>query len=524
MPGVSASTKWAEKPATTSRAGVLRALRGLFVAGAVVLSTAIATAAPDQVGVFVVGPAGDTPAATVEQPPEGTMPSETPTETDPPRGTLDLLAPETITTTGGTTAAPLSNLTVQQITPEQAAQIAVRDSLQLDLNAATIQQAEADLLRALGLDDITLSAGMTLGRTGPSTSTVYTKPDGTPGIRESDNTITTQRLSLNKTLGIGRQLERQRKVARSSLEQARLSRDVVTRALDITARESAYEVLRTEQIIRVAVDQANALAEHLAISKDLLEVGSVARFEVVQAETELARAQGDVIAARTDYERALASLRRLLVMPQDQPLMVIAGDEPALPEGDENALVKLALARRPEALEAAAAVEVALARLQLAFTSRNVSVGVSGSMSRDQIGLSTNDWQWQIAVSATKPIFDARQEESEVLGARARLDAARVSLREVQEDIALDVREASISLQDARERLRVAQQGLIEARERLEIARVRYETGYALGIEVLDAQASLTLADADVVNAQYNLQVATARLRSAVGLWSRQTE
>ena len=121
MPGASASTKWPGIPARTSRAEVLRALRGLFVAGAVVLSTATATAAPDQVGVFVVGPAGDTPAATVEQPPEGTMPSETPTETDPPRGTLDLLAPETITTTGGTTAAPLSNLTVQQITPEQAA-------------------------------------------------------------------------------------------------------------------------------------------------------------------------------------------------------------------------------------------------------------------------------------------------------------------------------------------------------------------------------------------------------------------
>ncbi|NSW56429.1 MAG: TolC family protein [Armatimonadetes bacterium] len=524
MPGVIASTNGAGVPVPISRAYVLRALWWLYVAGAALTSLTTATAADDQVGVFVVGPAGDTLAPTGEQLSLGPQHGDPSTGTEQPAWTLDLLAPETSPTTSGSRDAPSTNLAIRQITPEQAAQIAVRESLQLDLNTATIQQAEADLLRALGLDDVTLSAGMTLGRTGPSTSTVYTKPDGTTGVRESDNTITTQRLSLSKTLSIGRQLERQRKVARRSLDQARLSRDVVSRALDLTARELAYEVLRTEQIIRVAVDQANALAEHLAVSKDLLEVGSVARFEVVQAETELARAQGDVIAARTDYERALASLRRLLVMPQDQPLMVIPGEEPPLPQGDENALVKIALERRPEALEAAAAVEVATARLQLAFTSRNVSVGVSGSMSRDEIGLSTSDWQWQIAVSATKPIFDGRQEESEVLGARARLDAAQVSLREVQEDIALDVRDASILLQDARERLRVARQGLIEARERYEIARVRYETGYALGIEVLDAQASLTRADADVVNAQYNLQVATVRLRSAVGLWGQQTE
>lgn len=505
----------------------IRAVTGFLPIAALLVCFGLRPTGADEVGVFVVGQAPNPPAQQVEpspvEPSESTDPAAaTDAGSTQPTWTLDLLAPAPVQAPQATVAGSMANLAIQQITPEQAAQLAIRDNLQLDLNSATIQQAEAELMRALGLADFTLSAGMTLGRTGPSRTTTYTKADGTVGVSESDNTITTQRLSLNKTLFIGRQLERQHKVASAALDQARFSRDVLCRALDLTARQAAYEVLRSEQIIRVAAEQANALAEHLALSKDLLAAGSVARFEVVQAETELARAQGDLIAARTEYERALANLRRLLVMPQDTALAVVPGDAPVVPEGDEAALVKTALAQRPEAVEAAAGLELARARLQLAFTTRNVSVGVSGSMTRDQIGLSTHDWEWQVAVSATKPIFDGRQEDSQVLAARARLDSAQTSLREVQEDIALDVRDSSISIRDARERLRVAEQGLVEARERLDIARARYETGYALGIEVLDAQASLTLADADVVNAQYNLQVATVRLRSAVGLWSRE--
>ncbi len=396
------------------------------------------------------------------------------------------------------------------LTPEGAARLAVRDSLDLQLSAANIRRAEADVIRALGLAEFGVSASGSYGRSGPS--------------HGSDPDSESERISFTKQLYIGGRLERSQAVAKASLATTHLNRDVVARVLDLSARELTYEVLRAEQLLRVAVEQANAMAEHLELSKQLLEAGTVARFEVVQAETELARAQGEVIAARTQLESRLSTLKRLLTVKQYRPVIVQPGETPELPGGSERELTELGRSRRPEVLAAAAGVRSAEARLRLAFASRNVSVDVGGSLNRNGSSAARDEWTWQLSISATKPIFDRRGEESEVKSAKASLDAAKVDLEQTKEDVALDVTQAVIAVTDARERLRVADQGMIEAQERLSIARVRFETGYALGIEVLDAQTALTAAQVEQINADYNLQVAVAQLRSAIGLWAQKED
>ena len=58
----------------------------------------------------------------------------------------------------------------------------------------------------------------------------------------------------------------------------------------------------------------------------------------------------------------------------------------------------------------------------------------------------------------------------------------------------------------------------MEARERQRMAQLRYCEGLATGIEVIDADTALAAAQASLVNAQYDLALAIARLRSATGI------
>jgi len=50
------------------------------------------------------------------------------------------------------------------------------------------------------------------------------------------------------------------------------------------------------------------------------------------------------------------------------------------------------------------------------------------------------------------------------------------------------------------------------------MGQLRYREGLTAGIEVLDAETALAAAEANLVNAQYDLSLAIARLRSAMGI------
>lgn len=400
------------------------------------------------------------------------------------------------------------------LTPDDAARVALDNSTDLVISAASIEEAQAEVLRAFGLDDVqvSLSASTSLrrARTGvrlDDEGDAVTTGGGT-------NTSWSAGVSVSKTLYTGGRIERTQQAATLSVEAARISEAVVRRALRLTAHEAAYEVLRAEQLSHVAAQQAVAVSAHLELSRQLLEAGSVARFEVVQAETELARAQGEVISARTVLEQALSQLKRLLTLPQQDSVAVIPGPERDLPAGTLEDLIPLALARRPEVREAALAVQAAELTVRLARDTRNVSLSVDGSVSESDGGSGPD---WQVGLTLRKPLLDGQAERSEVRRAQARLEATRARRVQAEEDVAREVARYHIALREAHERLRVAGQGVIEARTRADIAQVRYETGYALGVEVLDAATALAQAEAELVNSQYNLQVAVTQLRSALG-------
>jgi outer membrane protein len=417
---------------------------------------------------------------------------------------------------------PVTQQGGMQLTVSSAAALAVKNSLDMEIQASNIRQAQAQVRKAFGLDDFTLTAGATLGRRGPIASMKLGGEDGGEGttIKLGSPDISTQQLQLVKPLFTDGKIERAQQVAMRSLDVARLSRDVVSRALDLAARQACYNVLRTEQLADVAQQQAVAVAAHLDQSRKLSDGGVVPKFEVIQAQTELAKAQGSVISARTMVETATAGLKRLLTLTQDAAIHVTAGEEADVPAGDREKLVAEAWESRPEVRAAEASVQLAEANVKLAKSTSGLTVALAAGVTKTKASFGSEPTSWQVAVSAEKPIFDGQARDSAVKQAQAQLEAAKLSLENTRHDIALEVTQDLMNLNDAQERLRVAQQGVVNAEEQLRVAKVRYENGIALGVEVIDAETALTAAKAEAVNAQYGVQLATAQLRSAVGLWS----
>jgi outer membrane protein TolC len=114
-------------------------------------------------------------------------------------------------------------------------------------------------------------------------------------------------------------------------------------------------------------------------------------------------------------------------------------------------------------------------------------------------------------------IFDWGLTKAKVAEATARSAQARLRLAQVEELIALEVREALINLQDARERVKVAERVEKSARRNLEVATDLWQNGLARHADVLDAHAQLIQTQTEMIAAHADLVLAQAVLDHAAG-------
>jgi outer membrane protein TolC len=115
------------------------------------------------------------------------------------------------------------------------------------------------------------------------------------------------------------------------------------------------------------------------------------------------------------------------------------------------------------------------------------------------------------------PLFEGGLTRGRVGEARANqrvLEAQHYALRQ---SILLEVNQAYADLDSATARIGVMDSSLKTARENLAIAEGRYKAGVGPSIDVTDAQVSAVKAETDYIQAQYDYQLAVARLQKAMG-------
>lgn len=408
-----------------------------------------------------------------------------------------------------TGAAPLV------LTPAQAGQLAVQQALEIQLAQEAIEQAQAQVQQARAGKRLQGQITAVEGRMGP----VATVEFGGAEISMGDDTIRQAALGLTQPLYTGGRVESQVQAATAGVGAAGSEAEATKRAIRRQAQEAAYAVLRAQAMAEVARQRVASVQEHLRLSQLMYEAGTVAQFEVIQAQTELSRAEGDLIGAETGVQQAIAGLRRVVNLPQTQPLGVAAPvDSLPRPAGELADLIAVSWEDRPEIAALQARVEQAEAGLRLARATNNLNLALSGEFAHQETSSAfAKEDTWQVLLSMNKPIFDGGLKRGAVQQASSRLRSTHLGLESQQQQIALEVTQQYLALDQATKQLQVATQGVVEAQERARIAGVRYAAGVTPGIEVLDSQTALAAAQATQVNTNYDLHLALIRMYFALG-------
>ncbi|MEO1134103.1 MAG: TolC family protein [Cyanobacteria bacterium J06639_1] len=312
------------------------------------------------------------------------------------------------------------------------------------------------------------------------------------------------------------------RVADSNLEIARDQLALTTQSVRLSVAESYYSLQLADAQVQIAEAAIANSEANLRDTEAQFRAGIGTRFEVLQAETELATDRQDLLRAENDQLLARRRLAELLNF--DSPTDAIATDAIEPTQAWEQSLEDTILAafQNREELEIQRdAFARAQQQAQLALAARRpriegfVDYEVSNVFSEPLARVGFVDGysvgftiSW-LAIDGGATDARARQADIDAL------DAIRTFERD-RNDIRRSVEDAFLSLSSNREQIEVAQLAISTARESLRLARLRFQAGVGTQTDVISQQTALTQARANLADAVIGYNLAIVQLERAV--------
>ena len=346
---------------------------------------------------------------------------------------------------------------------------------------------------------------------------------------------------------------------RNALDAAKIYSDQVHENVRTAEKEVCYQVRRgflgilmageAIDVAQMALDQARA---NLKQVQSRYNQGVASEFDFLRAQVQAANLQPPLIEAKNAYQRATEQLKHVIGLDMAQT-WAVSGDLRTIAENltaqvtrrfslseetdatsgkaqpfdfriDLDRAVALALKERPELRTLDFQANLLEKQMAVARGDKRPSIALFGSY-----GLQwqlPDEWRmrgedvtdsWLTGVTMTLSLFDGGR-------TRARVDQAKTARYQVQtqrkklaDGIYLEVKNALLDLREAQEKTAAQKQTIGQAERGLSIAEVRFSSGMATQLEVLDAQLALTTARTQYIRALHDYAVALVTLEHAIG-------
>ncbi|HZN86797.1 MAG TPA: efflux transporter outer membrane subunit [Burkholderiales bacterium] len=403
---------------------------------------------------------------------------------------------------------------------ERLMQEALAQNSDLLVAAARVDEARALLGEAQSGLRPQVQAGASAGRSLSSAATGLLPP-GTP--RERDNYRAT--LDLSWEIDLFGRLRAAREAARAELAASEALRDGVRLALTARVAASYYGLLALDAQVELTRRALALREESLALQRRRRAAGVISDYDLRQIEAEAATLRAQLPPLERDREieeAALAALlgrspRAVFESALARSALAQAPAATAVPAGMPSEL----LLRRPDLVEAErrlAAANARVAAARAAYFPRISLTGLLGSESAELGDLFTGPAGiWSFAAALAQPIYGGGRLAAQRDAAAARERAALAQYQGAVRNAFREVRQALAAQGRARESFEAQAERVRALEETLRLARLRYASGIASQLDVLDAERGLLAAQTARVDALRAQRAAVADLYRALG-------
>ncbi|WP_176065029.1 TolC family protein [Anaeromyxobacter diazotrophicus] len=287
----------------------------------------------------------------------------------------------------------------------------------------------------------------------------------------------------------------------------------------LTVRAAYFNARAQRDLVRVARETLANQGAHLKQVEGFVRAGTRPEIDLLQARTDRANAQVQLINAENAYATARAQLNQAMGVAGSTEYEVGSDTLPPVDGEDAavDALLPEAERNRPDLLaleEQARAQELTATALQGGY---GPALGVSTGFTDAGPSLGSTVWNWNATATLTWNLFQGGLTRAQVEEARANTSAARAQAEVLRLQLRVDLDQARLAVRAAKSSLGAAGEALVNARERLRQAERRYQMGVGSLIDLGDAQLAATSAAAQLVQAEYNLSTSRAQLLRALG-------
>ncbi|MEH1889031.1 MAG: TolC family protein [Nostoc sp.] len=374
--------------------------------------------------------------------------------------------------------------------------------LQLERTRSGLREAQAALFPTLGLNSSVTNNGNGFTNSSSQSSTTFN------GSAQLNYNLYT---SGNREASI-RAAEEQLRVDELNVESQSLT-------IRLNVSTQYYNLQQADEQVRI---YRSAVANAQASLRDTQareQAGVGTRFDVLQAQVNLANAQQNLTNAISQQQIARRQLATLLSLSQSvnisaaDPVQLAGLWQPTLQE-----TIVQAFQNRPELPQYLAQRNLYEQQRRQALSQLGPQIGLVGTynlLDRYNDGVSITDG-YSVELQGNVSLFDGGVAKARADQSRANIGIAESQFASQRDQIRFDVEQYYSQLQSNLDNVQTSSVALNQAREAVNLARLRFQAGVGTQTEVIDAENDLTTAEGNRVTAILDYNRALANLQRSV--------
>ncbi len=294
--------------------------------------------------------------------------------------------------------------------------------------------------------------------------------------------------------------------------------------LIVRVAQAYFDVLLAKDNVALSGAQKTAISEQLAQAKRNFEVGTATIVDTQEAQARYDLAVAREIADLNDLDvksRAIEQLTGKPVGNLDGVRDPLKLEEPQ--PNNLNEWVKAGYERNFTVRQAVLGADIARAeidRSKAAFApviNANANAGL-GRSNRDAFqAVGPNVFNTGIGINLQLPIFNGGFNDSRIRESVANNDKSQADLERARRTVAQSARSLYLGVTSGIAQIKALEQALASSQKQLESTIVGRDVGVRTGVDVLNAQQTLTQTRRDLQAARYTYLVNTLRLKGVAG-------
>lgn len=277
--------------------------------------------------------------------------------------------------------------------------------------------------------------------------------------------------------------------------------------------------------LKTAQDSVARLQTQLKSAEAFVAVDMAPYLNVLQTQTDLARAQQEVIRVKNDVRNTYVQLNKFLNLPPEAPVQYVGKleDYASTVGYSEEKAVKTAVQNRPDLIIAQKTMEVAYKDMHITMGQFLPRVDATYDIITQSKDFRDKQYEgytrnyWSAGLQFSWDIFSGGQTTFQSLADRKRAQSLKKDFEDAMNNAQAEVIRALLDISAAKELIAASKVAVASARESYEMASTRYATQTGTITELLDAQVRLTQAEDDASKALADFQTARSRFFFYIG-------